>query len=91
LRFLINYNFVNIIMSTFAYYTQCLEGGPEEKHLSPKVKKLPLISSNKQASAMDTLSVNSEVKSGHLPLDYNPFLPLVSDGVQNEFQATKSS
>lgn len=41
---------------------------------------------------MDTLSVNSEVKSAHLPLDYNPFLPLVSDAVKiNEFQTTQSS
>lgn len=29
---------------------------------------------------MDTLSLSSQVKSGHLPLDYNPFLPLQSNG-----------
>ena len=32
------------------------------------------------SSAMDTLSLSSQVKSGHLPLDYNPFLPLQSNG-----------
>lgn len=44
--------------------------------LAQTIIDLGLTNQGSQSSALDTLSHSSPGKSGHLPLDYNPFLPL---------------